>query len=66
MLFIKTLSYTSTTMPLISLINCKTKRKTKTYIFIPSIFNKSSFASNLSVFKNFNILQMGINKIDNQ
>ena len=52
----KTLSYTSTAMPLISLIDCKTKGETEAYTFAPSIFSESSLDGNQSVFKDLDII----------
>lgn len=62
----KTLSYTSAGIPLISLINCNTKRKTETYAFVSLMFSESSLNSNQSVFEDLNIVQMEMDKTDNQ
>lgn len=62
----KTLSYTSAAMPLISLINCKIEEKTEAYAFPPSMFSESSSDGNQSVFKDLNVLQIRIDKTNNQ
>lgn len=47
-------------------INYRIKKSTKAHGFIPSIFNKSSTAGNITVFKDFNINQIVIKKINLQ
>ena len=52
------------TMPIIDRIDCKRKRSTRFFPFVPSMFNKSSTAGNLAVFEDLNIIQMGLDKGD--
>lgn len=49
-------------MPIIDWIRCKLENKTEAYIYALSMFSESFFAGNQSVFEDFNIIQMGINK----
>lgn len=58
------LIYTSILILVINYIDYKIKKKTKVFIFALSIFSKSSFAGNISVFEDLNIMQIGINKAD--
>ena len=58
-------SYISS-MPKINIIDYKTEGKTDAYAFAPSMFNESSLSGNQSVFEDFNVIQMGINKTDSQ
>lgn len=51
-------------MPAINLINCKKNETTKAFAFLPSMFSESSIISNLSVFEDFNVKQMGMDKTD--
>ena len=51
-------------MPNINKIDCRTEKSIEAHIFAPSIFSKSSTAGNIAVFKNLNVNQMGIEKID--
>lgn len=51
-------------MPVIDQINCKLEKKTKAYKFAPSMFNKSLLIKNQSVFKDLNVIQIGIDKSD--
>ena len=51
-------------MPVIDLINCKRERSTKAFLFAPSMFSEGSIAGNMSVYEDFNVVQMGINKTD--
>ena len=51
-------------MPVIDVINCKTKRSTRAYPFAPSMASKSITARNLSVFEDLNITQIGKDKDD--
>lgn len=51
-------------MPILNYIDCRAKRMIKAYAFAPFIFNKSLVAGNISVFKNFNIIQIGTEKMD--
>lgn len=51
-------------MPKLNIIDCKHKEMTKTYVFKLSMFNKSFFAGNIDVFKDLNVIQMRINKIN--
>ena len=53
-------------MPTIDRIKCQRERKTETYVFALSMFNKSSLAENQLVFKDLNVIQMGIEKDDDQ
>lgn len=53
-------------MPKPNIINYKYKEKTKTYIFVLSIFNKSFFTSCISVINNLNIIEMMIDGINNR
>ena len=47
-------------------INCKLEKKMETYTFVLSMLSKSLLASNQSVFKDLNIIKLGINKTDAQ
>lgn len=59
----ETLSYT-VSMPTIKIIDCKREGCTEAFAYAPSMFNKSSTAGNIDVFKDFNMIQMGIKKND--
>lgn len=48
----------------VDIINCKTEGITEAYPFAPSISNKSAIAGSISVFEDFNISQLGLNKDD--
>lgn len=56
----------SPAMSILNIINCKKEGATKAYTFAPSIFSESSTKSNISVFEDLNIIQMGIDKTDPQ
>lgn len=43
-------------------IDCKVEGKIEVHVFTPSMFSKSLLSSNISVFEDFNIGQMGIKK----
>lgn len=60
------LLYSSVCMPTIDYIKWHREEKMKTYAFALSIFNKSSLVGNQLVFKDLNVVQMGIKKDDNQ
>lgn len=49
-------------MPKINVIDYKTEGKTEAYAFAPLIFSESSLFGNQSVFEDFNIIQIGIDK----
>ena len=51
-------------MPRLNIIDYKYKRKTKTFAFAPSMYNESFLFGNICVFKDFNLIQMQINKTD--
>ena len=53
-------------MPIINTIDGKCKGSTDVYLFAPSMFNESSTTGNKSVFGDLNIIQMAIEKTDNQ
>lgn len=61
-----TLLYSSVCMPTIDCIKCQKGRKTEVYAFVLSIFNKSLLLDNYFVFKDLNIVQIGIQKEDNR
>lgn len=61
-----TLLYLSVCMPTIDWIKCQRERKTEAYAFVSSMFNESSLAGNQLVFEDLNIVQMGIEKDDDQ
>lgn len=50
----------------INVIDCKIKGKTEACVFISLIFGKSYFFGNLLLFENFNVIQIGINKMELQ
>lgn len=49
-------------MPVIDRIKCEAEGKTEAYAFAPSMFSESSLSGNQSVFKDLNVVQMGIDK----
>lgn len=51
-------------MPVIDVIDCKTKRATRAYPFVPSMASKSTTAGNISVFEDLNITQIDRDKDD--
>lgn len=51
-------------MSVINRINYKIEGCTETYAFALSMFSKSSIASNIIVFEDMAIVQMGIEKTD--
>lgn len=51
-------------MPVINVINCKRKGLTKAYLVSPFILSKSSTTGNISVFEELNIIQIGMDKVD--
>lgn len=53
-------------MPAIYIIDCKRERLTKSFFFTLSMFIEASIAGNLAVFKDLNILQLGLEKTDTQ
>ena len=53
-------------MPIINTIDYKREGSTERYLFAPSIFNESSITDNKSVFEDLNVIQMTIEKTDNQ
>lgn len=53
-------------MPVIDCIKCEAKKKTEIYVFLFSMFSKSLFSGNQSVFQNLNIVQIDIDKKDTQ
>lgn len=57
-----TLLYSSVCMPTIDHIKCQKEEKAKAYTFTLFMFNKSLIAKNQSVFKDLNVVQMGIKK----
>ena len=61
-----TLLYSSVCMPTIDRIQCQREGKTETYAFAPSMFKESSLAGSQSVFEDLNVVQMGIEKNDDQ
>lgn len=61
-LLIKLLYFVS--IPTINYIYCKIEEKIKAYTFTLSIFSKSSLNSNILIFENLNIVQIGIKKIN--
>lgn len=48
----------------INILDCITKKSTKAPIFVFLIFSKSLNASNIAIFKNFNINPMNIIKTE--
>ena len=56
--------YSPKPMPRLNIIDCKREGKTKAFAFAPSMHNESFFVSNIGVFEDLNIIQMGIDKID--
>lgn len=58
------LLYTSALMSVINYIDCKMEKKIIASAFAPSMFCKSSFANNILVFEDFNIMEMGLEKTD--
>ena len=46
----------------INIINYKTKDPTIVFLFAPAIFSKSSATSNIFVFENLFVCQMGLEK----
>lgn len=58
----ESLSYTSASMPVIDCIKCEAEKKTKAYAFAPLMLSESSLSGNQSVFKDLNVVQMGIDK----
>lgn len=59
----KTLLYI-VSMLTINVIDCKRESWSKAFAYISSMFNESSTARNICVFKEFNIFQIGIQKDD--
>lgn len=53
-------------MLIIDWIGCKLEGKTEAYAYVLSMFSKNSFTGNQSIFKDFNIIQIDINKSDTQ
>lgn len=51
-------------MPVINLIDCKTKKTITNYLFALCIVNKGTTKSNITVFKDLNINQLRYNKDD--
>lgn len=51
-------------MPVIDYIDCKRKRSTKFFPFTPFGFSKIKTTGDLAMFKDFNIVQMGLDKRD--
>lgn len=51
-------------MPFLNLIDCRKEGCTEAFAYAPSIFNKSSTASNIGVFEDLNVRQMGVEKDD--
>ncbi len=56
----------SASVPNINKIDCRIKVSTEAHAFEPSIFSKSLTAGNISVFKDLNVNQMGIEKTNSQ
>lgn len=54
----------STSIPVIDWIKCKLDEKTEAYTFVSSIFSESLLTDNQSVFKDLNVIQLGIDKTD--
>lgn len=54
----------SASMLVLNYINCEIEKMTKTNAFALSLFNESLLIDNISVFKNFNVVQMNIKRID--
>lgn len=52
------------TMPVINVINCKTKGATVTYAFVSSMHSKSISAGKIAVFEDLAIWQIGLSKDD--
>lgn len=63
---VENLLFSSVSMPNINKIDCRTKKSIEAYTFVPSIFSKSLTASNIAMFEDLNINQIGIKKIDTQ
>lgn len=51
-------------MSIFNIINWKKQSAIKAYAFVSSIFGKNFTNNNISVFKDQNIIQMSINKIN--
>ena len=51
-------------MSVINCIDCRIEEKTEAYILPSFMFSGSSLNGNLLVFKDLNVIQMGIKKID--
>lgn len=56
------LLYLSVCIPTIDKIKCQREEKTEAYAFVSSMFNESSLAGNQLIFKDLNIIQIGIEK----
>lgn len=48
----------------LNIIDSKCKKKTKAFVFALSMHNKSYLSGNIGVFKDFNVIQIEIDKID--
>lgn len=53
-------------MPVINLIDCKCERFIRFFLFALLIFSESSTTGNFIIFKDLNIVQMGLDKKDSQ
>lgn len=53
-------------MPKINVIDYKTEGKMEAYAFAPSMFSESSLSDNILMFKDLNIIQIGIDKTNSQ
>lgn len=51
-------------MPIINLIDCKTEKATTAYPYAICMTTESTTASNISIFEDFNINQLGCDKND--
>lgn len=47
---------------IVNIINCKRENPTKTFAFTSFLYNESSFASKIAVFKDLNVDKLGFDK----
>lgn len=48
----------------LNIVDGKCERKTKAFVFTPSMHNESFLSNNIGVFENLNVIQMEIDKMD--
>lgn len=64
MAFLKEKLAYNPSIPVINLINYKKKKATEVYTFASSMLSESFIIGNMSVFEDFNVNQIDINKMD--